>query len=219
MKATLRAALFDLDGTLIDTEGQYTRFWQEAGRRCRPDVPDLAQRIKGTTLTQILDSYFPAPTIRESIRQALSKWEAQMSYSLYPGAEQFLRDLKANGILTALVTSSDRSKMSLVYRKTPALKPLFDCILTSEDFTASKPDPDCYLQAARRLGCERGECVVFEDALTGLKAGTSAGIFTIGMTTTNPRSVIAPLCHTTLASFEGLTLERLLSLWHPLDNS
>ncbi|MCD7721724.1 MAG: HAD family phosphatase [Prevotellaceae bacterium] len=219
MRATLRAALFDLDGTLIETEEQYTRFWQGAARRYRPDVPDLAQRIKGTTLTQILDTYFPDPATRQSLRQELDEWEAQMSYSLYPGAEQFLRSLRAKGVLTALVTSSDLGKMSLVYRKTPALRPLFDCVLTSEDFIASKPDPDCYLQAARRLGCERGECVVFEDAVTGLKAGLGAGIFTVGMTTTNPQSLVAPLCHLTLASFEGLTLEHLLSLWHPLDNS
>lgn len=216
MKSTLRAALFDLDGTLIETEAQYTRFWQEAGRRYRPDVPDLAQRIKGTTLTQILDTYFPSPKVRRELRQALDQWEASMSYNLYPGAEAFLLDLRANGIRTALVTSSDRKKMSLVYRKTPALRSLFDCILTSEDFTASKPAPDCYLQAAQRLGCPKSECVVFEDALTGLQAGTSAGIFTIGMTTTNPQSLIAPLCHHTLTTFEGFTYHRLLALWHPL---
>ncbi len=213
--ATLKAALFDLDGTLIDTEGQYTQFWAEAGRRYRPDIPDVAQLIKGTTLARILDTYFPDAAVRQTLRRELVEWELSMHYEFYPGVEAFLGDIRAHGIKCALVTSSDRLKMANVYRKQPRLRGFFDRILTSEDFAASKPDPDCYLRAAEALGCQKGECVVFEDALTGLRAGMSAGIFTIGMTTTNSRDAISPLCHCVLDGFLGFTYRRLLEVWDP----
>ena len=54
-----KAALFDLDGTLFDTEGQYSVFWKATGEKYRPDVPNLSDVIKGTTLVQIFNNYFP----------------------------------------------------------------------------------------------------------------------------------------------------------------
>ncbi len=210
--ASLKAALFDLDGTLIDTEGQYSVFWRRAGIRYCPHVPDVADRIKGTTMATILSRYFPDPAVQAALRRELWQWELGMDYPLYPGAMELLGTLRRNGVRLALVTSSDREKMRNVRRKLPSLLALFDLVLTGEDFTASKPDPSCYVQAAEALGCGRDECVVFEDALTGLEAGVRAGIFTFGLPTTNSREAIAPRCHCVLPSLEGLTMEGLLSL-------
>ncbi len=210
--AILKAALFDLDGTLFDTEGQYTSYWEKVGQMFCPQLPDFAYRIKGTTLTQIFDMYFTDAEVRETVRQGLDEWEARMDYRFFPGAKEFVRTLRAGGIKTAIVTSSDRKKMENVYRKVEGFASLFDRILTSEDFAASKPAPDGYLAAARALGCEREECMVFEDALSGLKAGMNAGILTIGMATTNSREAIAGLCDHVLDSFEGLSLPQLLQI-------
>jgi HAD superfamily hydrolase (TIGR01509 family) len=71
---------------------------------------------------------------------------------------------------------------------------MFDAILTSEDFERSKPDPDCYLKAAKRLGASVDECVVLEDSFNGLKSGRAAGMRVIGLATTNPAESIRPLC-------------------------
>ncbi|MBQ8676704.1 MAG: HAD family phosphatase [Bacteroidaceae bacterium] len=208
----LKAALFDLDGTLMDTEPQYTIFWGRMARQFRPDVPRLEHKIKGTTLTQIFDTYFPDPAVQAEITRGLDAWEHDMHYEFTPGAREFLTDLKAHGVKCALVTSSNQKKMDSVMEQVPDFSSLFDRILTSEDFTASKPAPDCYLLGARVLGADIAESVVFEDAFNGLAAGMAAGIFTIGLTTNNPAEAIRDKCNYVIPDFIGLDYNKLLTI-------
>jgi len=212
MMHQLNVALFDFDGTLVDTEGQYTQFWGRMARRYRPDVQRLEYLIKGTTLTQIFDRYFPDPVWQAEITKGLDEWEAQMDYRPVPGAEEFVADLKRHGVKCAIVTSSNQKKMDSVRSQRPEFLALFDRILTSEDFTRSKPAPDCYIRGAELFGAQLSECVVFEDAFNGLEAGMKSGIFTIGLTTNNPAETIRDLCHVVIADFTELNYEKLLRL-------
>ncbi len=205
----LKVALFDLDGTLFDTEGQYSVFWGSMARKYRPDVPGLENLIKGTTLTQIFERYFPDPQVQEELTAGLDEWERTMKYEFIPGALEFLRDLKAHGVKCAVVTSSNMKKMKSVEAQLPEFNSLFDRVLTSEDFAASKPDPDCYLRGASVFGAELDECVVFEDAFTGLQAGMSAGIYTFGLATYNSPESIADKCDHVMLNFEGLTFDKM----------
>lgn len=208
----LKAALFDLDGTLFDTEDQYTQFWGRTARRYRPDVPDLEFRIKGTTLTQIFSTYFPDPSVQADITRGLDQWEQSMRYDFTPGALQFLHDLKAHDVACAIVTSSNHKKMESVRRQMPEFDALFDRILTSEDFAHSKPAPDCYLLGAQVFGAKLSECVVFEDAFTGLDAGMAAGIFTIGLATSNTAEAIRQHCNYVVQNFTELNYEKLINI-------
>lgn len=213
MKETkLKAALFDLDGTLMDTEGQYGRFYGEIGRQFHPEMPDFANRIKGVTLERICELYFPEPAVREEVVRRLIDFEAHMDFILYPGALDFVRDLKEHGVRTAVVTSSTRAKLDKIAATVPGFAELFDRVLTSEDFSASKPDPACFNLGASIFGCSKDECVVFEDAFNGLAAGMASGIFTFGLATTNPRSAIADKCDCVLDSWLGFTYARCLEL-------
>jgi len=196
MKKEVKAALFDLDGVVFDTEPQYTVFWGAQCREFHPEHPGLEHEIKGQTLTQIYEKYFTADGLAEKqplITQRLNEYEAQMSYDYVDGFEDFVRDLRQRGIKTVVVTSSNVPKMQSVYRQRPEFRELFDEILTSEDFERSKPDPDCYLKAAQRFGATPEECVVFEDSFNGLKSGRAAGMTVIGLSTTNAADAIAPL--------------------------
>ena len=212
MAKNIKAALFDLDGTLFDTEGQYTQFWGRTARKYRPDVKDLEYKIKGTTLVQIFENYFPDPQTRAEITEGLDRWEEQMNYTFVPGALDFITDLKAHGVKCAVVTSSNIKKMESVARQMPQFSELFDRILTSEDFAASKPNPDCYLKGAAVFGASTDECVVFEDAFTGLQAGMAAGIFTVGLSTGNPAEAIKDKCNYVIPDFTGLNYDKLLRI-------
>ena len=148
----IKAALFDLDGVIIDTETQYSRFWGEQCRHYFPDQPGLENVIKGQTLVQIYDHVFAdLPDEQPLITERLNAYEQQMSYDYIAGAREFIESLRRQGIKTAIVTSSNQPKMKNVHRSHPELSELFDAILTAEDFTESKTHPQCYLRAAQRL--------------------------------------------------------------------
>ena len=210
----LKAALFDLDGVVFDTEPQYTVFWGEMCRLYHPEHPGLEHEIKGSTLTQIYERWWDGPLEkeRENVTRRLNEFEAQMNYVYINGLERFVEDLHRHGVKTAVVTSSNRPKMESVFRAKPAFQGLFDAILTSEDFAESKPSPDCYLRGAARFGARPDECVVLEDSINGLKAGRAARMFVIGLATTNSREVIAPLSDIQIDDYEGMTYEELFKL-------
>lgn len=200
----MKAALFDLDGTLFDTEGQYTIFWGGVCRKFRPDIERLEYKIKGMTLVQIFDRFFPEPEIQKQIKKGLDEWESQMDYRWLPGALEFVEQCKRRGVKCIIVTSSNQEKMSSVAAQKPDFNKLFDRVLTSEDFSASKPAPDCYLLAAKLAGCEKSECVVFEDAMNGVLSGHNAGIYTVGVATYNPREMLQEYCDRVIDDFREL---------------
>jgi HAD superfamily hydrolase (TIGR01509 family) len=210
----LKAALFDLDGVVFDTEPQYTVFWGGICRQYHPEHPGLEHEIKGQTLTQIYDRWFSGPLLSEqdSITARLNDYEQQMHYDYIAGFEPLIATLHHHGVKTAVVTSSNIPKMESVYRYQMGFCSLFDAILTSEDFERSKPDPDCYIKAAQRLETENDECIVFEDSFNGLKSGRAAGMTVVGLATTNTVEAIKPLSDLQLKDYDGLTFERLEAL-------
>ena len=195
-KKEMKAALFDLDGVVFDTEPQYSVFWGAQCREFHPEHPGLEHEIKGQTLVQIYDAWFSGELAEKQpmITERLNRFEQQMDYIYVPGFEEYIRELRGKGVKTAVVTSSNQPKMEAVYQSHPEFRSMFDAILTSEDFERSKPDPDCYLKAAQRLGVAVGDCVVFEDSFNGLKSGRAAGMYVVGLSTTNPAEAIRPLC-------------------------
>ncbi|MBQ9237564.1 MAG: HAD family phosphatase [Prevotella sp.] len=186
-----RCALFDLDGVVFDSEPQYSVFWKKECGHYHPDKPGEEQRIKGMSLTEIFNTFFENEKDEwQAITERLNAWEVAMTYEYVDGFEDFVRYLRQNGVKTAVVTSSNRTKMESVYQQRQDFTKLFDDILTAEDFDRSKPDPDCYLKGMARFGCAAEETVVFEDSVNGLKAGRASGALLIGLSTTNPVEVV-----------------------------
>lgn len=202
---SVKSVLFDLDGVLTDTEGIYTQFWSDIDRRYPTGVDNFAAAIKGNTLSHILGTYFADEATRDEIRALLRRLEADMPYRLFDGAIELIDGLQAAGITTAIVTSSNRTKMDSLFARIPTLSLRIDTLVTDEDVTASKPDPQGYLLAAKRLGAAPGEFVVFEDSFAGIEAGRRAGAIVVGVATTNPRSAIEPLADITVDTVADIT--------------
>ena len=198
-----KAALFDLDGVVFDTEPQYSVFWGAQCREFHPEHPGLENEIKGQTLVQIYDAWFSGPLAGKQalITERLNRFEQEMDYCYVAGFEAFVTLLRQHGIKTAVVTSSNQEKMQAVYRKRPEFRGYFDALLTSEDFERSKPDPDCYLKAAQRFGVMAADCVVLEDSFNGLRSGRAAGMYVLGLATTNPADAIRPFCDRVVSNY------------------
>ena len=212
----LKAALFDLDGVVFDTEPQYTVFWGSQCRLYHPEHPGLEHEIKGSTLDQIYGRWWSGELEkeREAVTQRLNEFEAQMDYTYINGLEAFINDLHQHGVKTAVVTSSNQPKMQSVFKARPEFKELFDAILTSEDFAESKPSPDCYLRGAARFDVEPSECVVLEDSFNGLKSGRAAGMFVVGLATTNKKEDISSLSDVQISDYEGFTYDALSKMFN-----
>ncbi|WP_288318644.1 HAD family hydrolase [Xylanibacter caecicola] len=208
-----KAALFDLDGVVFDTEPQYTLFWGSQFRKYYPETEGLEHKIKGQTLVWIYDTYFKdMPKTQADITAALDEFEKNMEFEYVKGFADFVKSLRRNGVRTAVVTSSNRVKMQNVYGKRPEMKELFDEILTSEDFKESKPSPECYLTAAGKFAAGSDECVVFEDSFNGLKSGRAAEMSVVGLATTNGKDDILPLADVVIDNYEGMDYEKIYAL-------
>ena len=183
--------LFDLDGVLIDSEREYTRIWTEIDKSYPSGHNDFANKIKGQTLTKILNENYP-PEVRESVNEMLHRLEREMTYEYCPAAEEFLVTLKDAGSKIAVVTSSDNVKMAHLYEDIPEFRERIDTVIDASKVSRSKPDPEGYLKGADSLGVDIRKCAVFEDSLQGVKAGKAAGAYVVGIAGTKTREELLP---------------------------
>ncbi len=200
------AALFDLDGVLVDTESIYTEFWDSIDKQYPTGIENFALFIKGNTLGNILNKYFPDKNVQEQIISMLKEHERTMKYQLFESVLPFLDKLCSAGIGCAIVTSSNKIKMEHLFAQIPGFKEYFDAIITEENVTRSKPDPQGYLTAAKALGCEPEDCYVFEDSLAGLEAGRRSGAKVVALATTNPRELLIDKADIIIDDFKELSV-------------
>ena len=204
----MKAALFDLDGVLIDTEPVYSEIWSDIESHFPTGTPDFAKAIKGTTLPGILNKYFRKDD-HQAIVEMLYEAESTMQYPLFPQTMPFLKRLKVAGIPAAIVTSSGDVKMERLFSMSPDLKSYFGAIITDSHVSHGKPDPECYLLGAKRLGINPADCVVFEDSFNGLKAGRAAGAYVVGIATTNLAESLADFADIVVDNLDDDKLDSL----------
>lgn len=211
-----RVALFDLDGVVFDTETLYSQFWKDVFDRYHGNESGLERKIKGQTLVEIYDTYFADRLdVQQIITKALDEFERNMTFNYIEGFKPFILDLKNHGMKTAVVTSSNREKMSQVYLQYQDFNSLFDKVLTSECFEQSKPHPDPYLKGAAYFDADPSECIGFEDSFNGLKSVKAAEMTVIGLSTTNAREEIQSYCNLVIPDYIGLSYDKLMEMLQP----
>ena len=126
-----------------------------------------------------------------------------------PGSIEFIRMLKEHGVQIALVTSSDNAKVKRAFGLLH-LDNLFDTLVTADRITQGKPDPMCYLLAAKDLNVSPEDCIVFEDSFNGIQSGKDAGMRVIGLSTTNPAESLRDKVYEVIPNFEKVTFEDYL---------
>lgn len=177
MQILTRALLFDMDGTAINSNPVVEAMWQ---RFCEPRGIDLKELLKfshGRLAKATLKKYMPEATEEELLHQEheLLQWErtANEGVSPIPGVPEVLARVEQLGIPWALVTSAveilARTRFQITGLPWPKVA------VTAERVELGKPDPACYLAAAKELRIPASQCLVFEDAGPGVAAGLAAG--------------------------------------------
>lgn len=196
----LGAAVFDLDGTLIDTEPRnrvmWSRLFDAHGAPYDDAVIASFAGRRGREVLQELAHLFPGRTVEELFEQALSygRLPGLPDSAPVPGAIPLLRSLAGAGVPLAVVTSGQRGYAEGLLAEL-GVRDLLDVVVTAGDVAAGKPHPEGYLTAARDLGVPPPAAVGFEDAPAGVAAVKSAGMTCVGVGTTQPPGALAGADH------------------------
>ncbi len=213
------AILFDMDGVIVDTEQTVTAFWQAIAETYKVQLTqaDFDQHVYGCPATHTFDLLFPQISAdeRQAILEKMAEYETRLTYTEVKGAVAFLQTLRKHAFPTALVTSGDRWKVAEVTRQL-GIEGIFTAQVTVNDIQKGKPHPECYLVAAQYLQKQPEHCIVFEDAVSGVKAAVASGALCIGV---RPPRMAFPLlqagvCHVVpdFTSAQLLICEDILSL-------
>lgn len=208
-----KGVLFDLDGVLVDTESQYSIFWGKMGIEYNTGIPDFADRIKGSNLAAILNTYFPDKSVQDEIVEKLNAFQAAMTYEICPGVKEFISQLKQHNIPTCIVTSSDDKKMEQLFAHQPYFRENFSNIITGDQVTNSKPHPECFLKGAQKIGVDIKDCLIFEDSMQGITAGIASGAKVIALSTTCSIEQISTLTNVIIPGFKDFSLDVIPQLF------
>ena len=186
LPAKVRGLIFDLDGTLADTEGLYQRFWLEAAhefgypmeRKHALLIRSMASAVAGPLMQREVCPDFDYEAVRDRRRVIMAAWMDEHGVQAKAGAEEILRFAEENGIPVALATTTPLARVEKVLSGL-GLRQYVAEVVSGDMIEHGKPAPDIYLKAAERLKIAPEEAVGVEDSPTGIRACSAAGLYTV----------------------------------------
>lgn len=214
-----KGLLFDLDGVLVDTAKYHFMAWKQlADQLGIRFTEEDNERLKGVSRMRsfeiILEIGGVEMTQAEKERCCREKNDVYVEFiqnmpkeELLPGVREFLVDARNNGYKIALGSASKNSSMILARLE---ITELFDAIIDGTKVSKAKPDPEVFLKGAEELGVLPAECIVFEDAVAGIRAAHSGGMTAVGVGTKDR----LPEADDVISGFYGKTVEDIIRNLH-----
>ncbi|RFZ85922.1 HAD family phosphatase [Mucilaginibacter terrenus] len=214
------AAIFDMDGTLIDNTPFHFKAWQQVFEKY--GLPALTKEtyqgeISGVPIPNTVEKFFAqvqgaAPDLIAEEKQHLYQVAFKPYLQPINGLENFLAELKDSGMKIALATSSSMADVDFIFNGI-SIRQYFDVIVTGNMVSKPKPNPQIFLKAAEQLHALPEKCLVFEDSTAGLKAGHDAGMKVVGITTAHAAEKIKQVANLVINDYAGLKLQELAVLF------
>lgn len=215
-----RAFLFDMDGTIVDNMSFHTKSWVEffarRGRTIDPDEFFLS--TAGRHGREIIRTEMGAELPDDEVAVLNQEKEAVYREMYGPhrktveGFDAFIKDAQAAGVKLAVATAAQTSNVEFTLDGLD-LRKEFETVVSAADVPRGKPHPDVFLEAARRVGAEPADCIVFEDAPLGVEAARRAGMRCVVLTTTLPAASFASFDNviTIVDNYSSLSIDTLFA--------
>ena len=209
-----QAILFDMDGVVVDNLPYHVDAWLLfCERKNIPLTREIFYReLNGMNSKDTFEWFYKREMSRAEV-EVLEEEKELIYRDFYrdhiqpaPGLLEFLKDLRSNGIKTALATSAGPGNIDFIVDGL-GIRDQFDAIIGGAEVRKGKPDPEIYLKAAELVGIEPSACWVIEDSLQGIAAGQSAGMRVMGISTSHTP---AELAHTAVVRPDFVDLFKTL---------
>jgi beta-phosphoglucomutase len=214
------AAIFDMDGTLVDNTPYHFRSWQALFKKHGKGTLDKEtyyKQISGVPVMETIKRLFGSDYDEAGLKALMNEKEEfyRQLYAPYlapvNGLGNFLTELKNSGIKMAMATSATVADIDFILNKIP-IRDDFDVIINSTMVSKPKPHPQIFLKAAEKLNIPPDNCVVFEDSLAGIKAANNAGMKVIGITTGHTAAELQP-ANMIIKDYTDLSVPELAELF------
>ena len=210
--------IFDMDGVIMDNNHFHEKAWRTFCEIHKVPLTsdELHRYVFGRIAKDTIDYIFKKDHLQEEVDKYVNEKEEvyrkmyKNKIELVPGLQDFLDDLKENGVPIAIATSAPRDNVEFVFKYLP-IRNYFKFILDASDVKNGKPDPEIYLKSISKLGLEPGQCIVFEDSLSGVQSAFDTGAHVIAVSTTHKPEEFKNV-DGIIKNFKNINYKKLLSL-------
>jgi len=216
----LKAIIFDLDGTLVDSLPYHHESWRiffKNNNLEEHDFSEVLKEYKGGGTLELMTSVFGDMYTKDELKKMTDDKEIIFrdiyKSKIYPieGLNKFLDNLKENNILLSIGSNAIRKNVLMTIEEL-GITDYFSSIICGDEVSKGKPDPEMYLKTLSNLKMDKNECIIFEDSIEGVTAAKNAGIKSIGVTSSQSSEILKSVgAFKTINDYTEISLDNILN--------